>query len=599
MLQALDRDPPSGKNEWKVRVQVRDGQAPWDRLEQGQPSRLFTRYPRSAVGGVTKGPQHTHTNTQPLSQDTNESRRRQKGTRTEDGVDNYSKRNQTPEGADYTDEVKVSLSYPQESIITLVKRNNVRKNDDDPLRTKLIDTMVSPVCPGSHVSNRTIHNDHKNWRPPMKQLPGNEYSRVSSVPTRPNDGDSHSLRQIKHGFLPSRSYRPWLRGVIGRAQHSPRGPQVKSKDFRIKGGYPTGEFSVFRDKYHIHPNVYFKSRLAGRSFDTIKRKTRRVQHPHFLPRSIRRLRDALRSEDSITVLPADSELDEEEILDYGKEYIPDFRSRLLRYLDGLEMVSDGRLIRAGKKLKRTQSNSPGKQEETPISVVERSPNFVSLPVKPRQPKLSNSSSKKKTMTRNKKYQAYTTNPLEHAVLDLQNISEAPSSSETATRPASKGRRFSSRPQLTRVERSMDISGPRRTSSPHWPTNSNLNMATDSHLSRDSSITQRNKTSSMNTTNRRKRRADSLLYDSDEFGRLLTAEEENEEGCKDFFVNSRRPEVYNGTSAGYLEGKWRGGRVHVMETVVTVVVKDINDNAPKFPNATMFGEVQENGPIGEY
>ena len=37
-------------------------------------------------------------------------------------------------------------------------------------------------------------------------------------------------------------------------------------------------------------------------------------------------------------------------------------------------------------------------------------------------------------------------------------------------------------------------------------------------------------------------------------------------------------------------------VHVAETVVKVVVKDINDNAPVFPNTTMYGEVQENGPI---
>ena len=39
-------------------------------------------------------------------------------------------------------------------------------------------------------------------------------------------------------------------------------------------------------------------------------------------------------------------------------------------------------------------------------------------------------------------------------------------------------------------------------------------------------------------------------------------------------------------------------IHVVETEVTVVVKDINDNQPTFPNSTMFGEVQENGPIGE-
>ncbi|XP_042879004.1 neural-cadherin-like, partial [Penaeus japonicus] len=35
--------------------------------------------------------------------------------------------------------------------------------------------------------------------------------------------------------------------------------------------------------------------------------------------------------------------------------------------------------------------------------------------------------------------------------------------------------------------------------------------------------------------------------------------------------------------------------HFAETEVTVLVKDINDNAPVFPNATMFGAVQENGP----
>ncbi|XP_042868844.1 putative neural-cadherin 2 [Penaeus japonicus] len=46
---------------------------------------------------------------------------------------------------------------------------------------------------------------------------------------------------------------------------------------------------------------------------------------------------------------------------------------------------------------------------------------------------------------------------------------------------------------------------------------------------------------------------------------------------------------------------RGGatrqKVHVAETVVTVLVKDINDNAPVFPNATMFGKVRENGEPG--
>lgn len=44
---------------------------------------------------------------------------------------------------------------------------------------------------------------------------------------------------------------------------------------------------------------------------------------------------------------------------------------------------------------------------------------------------------------------------------------------------------------------------------------------------------------------------------------------------------------------------KGRVVHVVETVLTVHVKDINDNPPVFPNATIFGEVQENGPIGKY
>ncbi|XP_037779315.1 putative neural-cadherin 2 [Penaeus monodon] len=44
------------------------------------------------------------------------------------------------------------------------------------------------------------------------------------------------------------------------------------------------------------------------------------------------------------------------------------------------------------------------------------------------------------------------------------------------------------------------------------------------------------------------------------------------------------------------GHYIFGPVHVVETLVTVVVKDINDNAPTFPNMTIYGEVQENGPI---
>lgn len=35
-----------------------------------------------------------------------------------------------------------------------------------------------------------------------------------------------------------------------------------------------------------------------------------------------------------------------------------------------------------------------------------------------------------------------------------------------------------------------------------------------------------------------------------------------------------------------------------EIVLTVYVKDINDNSPVFPNETMYGDVQENGPVGK-
>lgn len=39
------------------------------------------------------------------------------------------------------------------------------------------------------------------------------------------------------------------------------------------------------------------------------------------------------------------------------------------------------------------------------------------------------------------------------------------------------------------------------------------------------------------------------------------------------------------------------KVHVVETSVTIIVKDINDNPPIFPNTTIYAEVQENGPVG--
>nr|XP_045604889.1 putative neural-cadherin 2 [Procambarus clarkii] len=64
-----------------------------------------------------------------------------------------------------------------------------------------------------------------------------------------------------------------------------------------------------------------------------------------------------------------------------------------------------------------------------------------------------------------------------------------------------------------------------------------------------------------------------------------------------FEDGDRVEAMNPAGAGRGRGRGRGGgRVHLVETVVTIMVKDINDNPPVFSNTTMFGEVQENGPI---
>ncbi|XP_064120797.1 uncharacterized protein LOC135225392 [Macrobrachium nipponense] len=40
-----------------------------------------------------------------------------------------------------------------------------------------------------------------------------------------------------------------------------------------------------------------------------------------------------------------------------------------------------------------------------------------------------------------------------------------------------------------------------------------------------------------------------------------------------------------------------GRVHKVTTTVTIIVKDINDNAPVFPESVITGEVEENGQLG--
>ncbi|XP_063872545.1 uncharacterized protein LOC135106984 [Scylla paramamosain] len=60
------------------------------------------------------------------------------------------------------------------------------------------------------------------------------------------------------------------------------------------------------------------------------------------------------------------------------------------------------------------------------------------------------------------------------------------------------------------------------------------------------------------------------------------------------TTSRQPPTV--TPEGGSEGGGTGGgrAQHVAETVLTVMVKDINDNAPVFPNTTIYGQVQENG-----
>ncbi|KAG7156226.1 Neural-cadherin-like 21 [Homarus americanus] len=67
------------------------------------------------------------------------------------------------------------------------------------------------------------------------------------------------------------------------------------------------------------------------------------------------------------------------------------------------------------------------------------------------------------------------------------------------------------------------------------------------------------------------------------------------GCEDYGVFNMGWEETEKKMPWYIR-EMRRDQVHVAETVVTVVVKDINDNAPIFPNATIYGEVQENGPI---
>ncbi|XP_063879939.1 putative neural-cadherin 2 isoform X2 [Scylla paramamosain] len=95
--------------------------------------------------------------------------------------------------------------------------------------------------------------------------------------------------------------------------------------------------------------------------------------------------------------------------------------------------------------------------------------------------------------------------------------------------------------------------------------------------------------------------DTMLYNTS-FDSPYSGEEEhtaggNGGGCGDMSVFGGNRQDYHASRADWVTRKrTRGGRVHLVETVVTLLVKDINDNPPVFPNTTMFGEVQENGPI---
>lgn len=75
----------------------------------------------------------------------------------------------------------------------------------------------------------------------------------------------------------------------------------------------------------------------------------------------------------------------------------------------------------------------------------------------------------------------------------------------------------------------------------------------------------------------------------------------EGGCGEDSVPGSEEEETQDATGGIVGGSGRRGRgeEHVVETLVTVTVKDINDNSPVFPNTTMFGYVNENGPSGEY
>ncbi|CAL4064457.1 unnamed protein product, partial [Meganyctiphanes norvegica] len=70
------------------------------------------------------------------------------------------------------------------------------------------------------------------------------------------------------------------------------------------------------------------------------------------------------------------------------------------------------------------------------------------------------------------------------------------------------------------------------------------------------------------------------------------------GCPNYLSEAIFVDTPGSSAAAWMRQQTAAGhrKVHVATTEVRVVVKDINDNAPVFPNVTMAGDVQENGPI---
>ncbi|KAK4315376.1 hypothetical protein Pmani_013295 [Petrolisthes manimaculis] len=106
-----------------------------------------------------------------------------------------------------------------------------------------------------------------------------------------------------------------------------------------------------------------------------------------------------------------------------------------------------------------------------------------------------------------------------------------------------------------------------------------------------------------STWRRKRDTESFQPDYDIHNYMYFSDtDNNEEVCEQYDLSYWDMQAEKVTAAEVVEddaGTLGRRRVHVVETMVTVLVKDINDNSPYFPNTTMYGKVVENSPAGEY